>query len=385
MKEWQRGYELEYLKKITNYFSDYNEFSCSPLSEMNPNTIATALEKGHLEYLDDGNDYSSGSIESYIQTVKRDITVDGTIVIGTKEKGDRIIKRISGDVFPLVNKIESFTEPCWLFIWEECVKSRNVVSFLNQSKISNGKFQKVGAKVSSFAEIQGVYFKDVPGFFGEREHPFVPEYESYGLKKLKLEKNYPMETALVGIKDKLNTLPEFTNHYSNYNSKGSWSAITLRGYSTDPAEVCKPAEMNKKWKAEHPDWNTWTLQDTTLRAHFPEVDTLCDMIPGKKHRIRFMKLASGGGELRRHTDQVDIESGLSDNMLARIHFPIMTNHKVIFNNWDWNGETDDINMKVGEAWYIDTRKPHRAINGGKNDRVHLVIDVEANEELRKLM
>ena len=95
MKEWQKGYELEYLKKITKYFSDYNEFSCSPFSEMNPNTIATALEKGHLEYLDGGDDYSSGSIESYITTVKRDITVDGTIVIGTKEKGDRIIKRIS--------------------------------------------------------------------------------------------------------------------------------------------------------------------------------------------------------------------------------------------------------------------------------------------------
>ena len=48
MKEWQKGYELEYLKKITNYFSDYNEFSCSHFSEMNPNTAATALEKGHL-------------------------------------------------------------------------------------------------------------------------------------------------------------------------------------------------------------------------------------------------------------------------------------------------------------------------------------------------
>ena len=186
MKEWQKGYELEYLKKITNYFSDYNEFSCSPFSEMNPNTAATALEKGHLEYLDDGNNYTSGSIESYITTVRREITVDGTIVIGTKEKGDRVIKRISGDVFTLVNKIETFTEPCWLFIWEECVKSRNVVSFLNKSKISNGKFQKVGAKISSFAEIQGVYFKDVPGYFGEREHPFVPEYEKYAMRKLKL-------------------------------------------------------------------------------------------------------------------------------------------------------------------------------------------------------
>ena len=334
MKPWQKGYELEYLKKIAKYFSDYNEFSCSPFSEMNPNTIASALEKGHLEYLDDGNDYSSGSIESYIQTVKRDITVDGTIVIGTKEKGDRIIKRISGDVFPLVRKIETFTEPCWLFIWEECVKSQNVISFLNKSKISNGKFKKVGAKISSFAEIQGVYFKDIPGFFGEREHPIVPEYEKFPATKLKIEKTYPIETALVGIKDKLNTLPEFTNHYSNYNDRGSWSALSLRGYRSDPAFITKPIEMNKKWKEENPGCLDWELEDTPLRKQFSEIEVLLNQIPGKKHRIRFMRLKPGDGELRRHTDLVDPDQGIADGKLARIHFPIVTNDKVIFNNWD---------------------------------------------------
>ena len=385
MKTWQKGYELEYLKKITNYFSDYNKFSCSPFSEMNPNTIATALEKGHLEYLDDGNDYSSGSIESYIQTVKRNITVDGTIVIGTKEQGDRIIKRISGDVFPLVNKIETFTEPCWLFIWEECVKSRNVVSFLNKSKISNGKFQKVGAKISSFAEIQGVYFKDVSGYFGERELPFIPEYEKFALTKLKIEKSYPIETALVGIKDKLKNLPEFTNHYSNYNDKGSWKALSLRGYRPDPAFITKPIEMNKKWKAENPGCLNWQIEDTPLREKFPEVEVLLNQLPGEKHRIRFMSLRPKDGELRRHTDLVDPDQGIADGKLARIHFPIVTNDKVEFQNWDWNGNGDPINMKAGEAWYLDVRKPHRAVNSGDTHRIHMVVDVVSNEELRKLM
>ena len=99
MKPWQKGYELEYLKKITSYWSDYNEFSCSPFSEMKPNSVASALEAGHLEYLDGKDDYTSGSIESYVQSVRREITADGNVVIGVKEKGDRIIKRISGDVF----------------------------------------------------------------------------------------------------------------------------------------------------------------------------------------------------------------------------------------------------------------------------------------------
>ena len=384
MKAWQKGYELEYLKKITNYFSDYNEFSCSPFSEMNPATAANALEKGHLEYLDDGNDYTSGSIESYITTVRRDITVDGTIVIGTKEKGDRVIKRISGDVFTLVNKIETFTEPCWLFIWEECVKSKNVVSFLNKSKISNGKFQKVGAKISSFAEIQGVYFKDVPGYFGEREHPFVPEYEKFAMRKLKLGRvmDWPKKRS---IQEKLKNLPEFTNHYSNYNAKGAWSALSLRGYRPDPAFITKPIEMNKKWKAENPGCLDWKIEDTPLRKQFPEVENLLDQLPGEKHRIRFMKLKPDGGELRRHTDLVDPDQGIADGKLARIHIPIVTNDKVLFQNWDWDGNGEPKNMKESEAWYLDVRKPHRAVNGGDNHRIHLVIDVVSNRGLRELL
>ena len=75
-----------------------------------------------------------------------------------------------------------------------------------------------------------------------REHPEVEDYEKLALTKLKLEKTYPVETALTGIKDKLQTLPEFTNHYSNYNKRGSWSAISLRGYRGDPAEVCSPSK-----------------------------------------------------------------------------------------------------------------------------------------------
>ena len=370
MNPWQKGYELDYLKDIETAFSDFNAFSCSPFTEMSKNRVAESLAKGNIEFCD------NGVIETHIhQHTRRAISVDRCgVILGWKEIGDRIITKISGDV---LDKINSYTEPCWLYIWEECDKSKNVANMAN--------FKKIGAKITSFGEIYGVYFKDVPGFFGEREHPKIPEYEKKAVTKLKLEKNYPMEAAIVSIKDKLNTLPEFTKHYSNYNKKGTWSAITLRGYREDPAEVCKPVEMSKKWKEEHPDWETWTLVDTPLREKFPEVETLLKMLPGEKHRIRFMKLAPNDGELKRHTDQVDMDSGLSDGKVARIHFPIVTNDKVEFQNWDWDGNAEPVNMKVGEAWYLDTRKPHRAINGGQDERIHLVIDVEANEDLRKLM
>jgi hypothetical protein len=34
---------------------------------------------------------------------------------------------------------------------------------------------------------------------------------------------------------------------------------------------------------------------------------------------------------------------------------------------------------------MDVRKPHRVENYGKTDRIHLVIDVETNEPLKRLL
>jgi hypothetical protein len=38
-------------------------------------------------------------------------------------------------------------------------------------------------------------------------------------------------------------------------------------------------------------------------------------------------------------------------------------------------------MKKGECWFLDTRKPHKAINGGVEERIHLVVDIITEKEL----
>ena len=50
-----------------------------------------------------------------------------------------------------------------------------------------------------------------------------------------------------------------------------------------------------------------------------------------------------------------------------------------------DGAPEVTNMAVGEAWYLDTRKPHQAINGGDTDRIHLVVDVQSNDKLLALL
>jgi hypothetical protein len=38
-------------------------------------------------------------------------------------------------------------------------------------------------------------------------------------------------------------------------------------------------------------------------------------------------------------------------------------------------------MSKNECWFLDTRKPHMAINGGDEERIHLVVDIETENIL----
>ena len=243
-----------------------------------------------------------------------------------------------------------------------------------------------GAKITSFGEIYSIWFKDQGGTLGFRDHPTVDLVEQIAVKKIADEYTFVMNIA--------NRFPQvlmdFKNHYSNYNEKDSWAAVSLRGYSTDPLMIEKPIEMNKKWKATHPDWEDMELIDTPLRAEFPALNKwLQDRIltagdPNNLHRIRFMRLTPGGGELSRHTDQVDPDSGLNVGQVARIHIPIVTNDNVWFSVWEPSGNKKTVNMEKGEVWVLDTRKPHMVVNNGTTDRIHLVIDIKVTPQVKEL-
>ena len=385
MKDWQKGIELEDLLTQEKIWEGYNERCLSPFLEMKKNKIAAAI---------DADNYVCGhewALQSRVLKAKSRINMYSAydIPIATVEKGDRIVDRIAcnqPDV--VVETLKKYNEDTFLFINEEHNIDRFVASWAG--------FKKLGIKINTFGDIQGVYFKDrVDGAFGEREFPeanmMLPE-EKLVLRKANF---HPVpwvdgESLRFGwmceaIKERLEIMDyEFTNHYSNYNKGKSWSAISLRGYTPDWAFITKPAEMSKKWKEENKDVE-FKLQDTDIRKMFPEVEDLLKLLPGKPHRIRFMNLSPGGGELQRHTDQVDPDAGVNDYKLMRFHFPIVTNKDVTFSQWDYKAERVSCHMKVGECWYLDVRKPHQAINGGTEMRTHLVVDIEANEKVRALI
>jgi len=375
MKDWQKGIPLDDLLKLEKTWENYNKRCLSPFLEMKKNKIAAAIDINQYQY---GYEWA---ILSRVLKVKSKINMYSAydIPIATIEKGDRVIDRIAfNQPEDIVKELKLYDEDTFLYLNEEHYCDRFVAK--------QAGYRKLGIKINTFGDIQGVYFKDQPSFLGDMRE-FKEQNMMLPAEKLVLTKtNLPDVSNICDIiAQRLEVMGyEFTNHYSNYNKGKSWSAISLRGYSPEWSFITKPAEMSKKWKAENKD-TEFKLQDTELRKMFPEVEDVLRWLPGKPHRIRFMNLSPAGGELQRHTDQVDPDAGVNDYKLMRFHFPIVTNEKVIFNQWDWQAELVEAHMKVGECWYIDVRKPHRAVNDGTDMRTHLVIDVEANHEVRALI
>ena len=371
LKDWQKGIPLEILLKLEKPWEGYNERCLSPFLEMKKNKIAASMYEGKYQY---GHEWA---IQSRRLKVKSKINMYSAydIPIATVEKGDRIIDRIAynqPDV--IVTMLKKYDEDTFLFINEEYSTDRMVAKWAG--------YEKVGIKINTFGDIQGVYFKGKETFLGERSFPETSDTEKAVLRKTPIP---DVSTLCDIIKQRLDVMDyEFTNHYSNYNKGKSWSAISLRGYTPEWSFITKPAEMSKKWKEENKDVE-FKLQDTELRKMFPEVEELLRWLPGEPHRIRFMNLAPGGGELERHTDQVDPDAGVGDEKLMRFHFPIVTNTDCQFSQWNYEAERVRCHMDVGECWYLDVRKPHQAINAGTEMRTHLVVDIEANDEVRALI
>jgi len=383
MKPWQKGYELDYLKGLEENWKEYNIHSLSPFSEMKKNRIANYLDKDMLVIEEDY------SYVTNIVTSPSKINMFKGVPIGEKRKGDRVVEKINFDpkkTHDLVKRLSEYEEPTWLLVWKEDIH-------YNKIAVMSG-YEYIGSKFNSFGEIVGVFFKDAPNqFFGGRDHPNKFDGENWTTRPLieddTVTGNDPWDhvvdkDAIVSIWEKLvdyGMVENFENHYSNYNEGDSWSAISLRGYSPDSNFITDPEEMNKKWHEKHKD-QEFKMQDTELREKFPEVDRLLEWVKTPIHRIRFMKLSPGGGTLERHTDQTDPKVGTQDGKLMRFHWPIRSNPEVVFSVWDGDGYENKTRMAVGTCWYIDIRKPHRAINNGSTDRIHLVVDIEADEELR---
>ena len=355
---------------LLELYKRYNQFAFYHFNMMKRYDVDRLAKEGRLSVVEkEGKPVCV--FETYTAKSRTKIKLFHDIGIGFIEKGDRVIRKFACLPDVTSDVLHSAPDPRWvttfLFIWEEDETAKRVAT--------EAGFKKIGIKIASTAEIEGVYCRGSD----DRTVSLNPD-NKVGIARLDLP-----AFDVSGIAKKLEQLRlDYKIHYSNYNVRNSWRAVSLKGYSKDPFMIEKPSSMPKKWQEEN-EGKDFELQDTELMKEFPEVLPILDAIHGEKNRVRFMYLRKEDGELGRHTDLVGKEAGVEEGQQMRIHVPIVTNPDVEFSVWNWEAVKENWNMRKGLAYYLDIRKPHAVVNGGNTDRVHLVIDVKSNKTLRGLV
>jgi hypothetical protein len=172
---------------------------------------------------------------------------------------------------------------------------------------------------------------------------------------------------------------EFSKVKTKYSKGDDWTAISLRGYGPEPLDILKPNVLKSGVKEEV------KLQDTSLlqKSGFQVINDILAKIPSTFERVRFMKIKANSS-IGKHSDKIDKDFGLEDGNIVRFHVPIRTNDQVEF--CYWKGKEKSVNyLEEGHYYYLDARAPHAVINNSDVDRIHLVIDVYVNDEIRKLL
>lgn len=146
-------------------------------------------------------------------------------------------------------------------------------------------------------------------------------------------------------------------HYNANDYSGKWTSIAL---------------MSKGGKSSNINAFSNSTEDfiaTDILEFCSYFQEILDGFLFEKTAVRLLNLGSGA-EIKPHTDYC---LGYEDGVF-RLHIPIITNPDVTFIL-----DKQRLIMNVGECWYVNANFTHSVKNGGKNDRIHLVIDGIRNE------
>ena len=117
-----------------------------------------------------------------------------------------------------------------------------------------------------------------------------------------------------------------------------------------------------------------------LLEDLPHTRNIIESFHTKVLRARLMKLKAGA-VIKEHRDFAYFggQRWSFERGRIRVHIPIVTGANVF---WMLSGKR--IDMKAGEAWYVNVCMPHSVENRGDTDRIHLVLELEVNEWVRSV-
>ena len=126
--------------------------------------------------------------------------------------------------------------------------------------------------------------------------------------------------------------------------------------------------------AIYPDPTAEKFEETALMKRCTYIPEVLQNFQCELETVRFLRLGAGAKILEHRDYMLGFENGVT-----RIHVPILTNPQVEFR---LAGEI--LQMKEGEAWYLNFNLPHSVENNGAEPRVHLVIDCLVNDWMREI-
>ncbi len=307
------------------------------------------------------------------------------------EKGDLEISKLAAFAHTpdaqaaIVSALKQVSRPCAVEVFAD--------DTFQGRCLTQAGFVCLGSSINSQSDVFHIY---LDADHADSRRCVINPAEHTNIKELPIRGLLPLVKRL---EQRLDEIKSYESHPSSYNKNETWGALALRGYLPDPHYIESLEEhasyqkaLNEEWLKKYPKQRQG-LQDTTLMNQFPEVREILEKIcPGSLKndnaqfkRVRLMSLAPTEGELLRHTDLTDGTLGIEDGKTVRLHVPLRTNPKVFVTSWDTNDQEHRIHMKLGSLWYLNIRLPHKVINQGDTERVHLVIDCVANERIRELI
>jgi mannose-6-phosphate isomerase-like protein (cupin superfamily) len=156
---------------------------------------------------------------------------------------------------------------------------------------------------------------------------------------------------------------EWVLHFNTRGYAGDWSGVALRSVGGDAARL-------------YPDLTKpGGYADTEVLARCPALAEAVGRFACELKDVRLLRLAPGA-VIHEHRDH---ELGFEDGEI-RVHVPVTTAPGVEFVH---DGERVD--MRPGEAWYLDLNLPHAVTNRADAARVHLVVDCVVNAWVERLL
>jgi hypothetical protein len=156
---------------------------------------------------------------------------------------------------------------------------------------------------------------------------------------------------------------EWKAHFNKSYYEGHWGGIALRSMNGHARQLYSDPFFEKPYI------------DTPIMGRCDYIRSALTLFECPLRAVRFLKL-SAGSTIKEHEDYT---LGFEYHQL-RVHVPVRTNTEVEFR---LDGRR--IDMQEGECWYLDLSLPHSVANRGPTERVHLVIDCDLNDWLRRMV